>query len=1063
MVVGAAPSSMVRRRLILVASAAFLLRAPSVFAQAACPAPTNVIACENTQPGNPSSEWDISGAGDPTLQGFATSISVDKGNTVHFKVDTTAATFAIDVYRLGYYGGLGARKVAAIPSVPGRQQPACTTDAETGLVDCGNWIESASWTVPAQGVSGVYIARLSRADTGGASHIAFVVRDDERSADLLFQTSDTTWQAYNAYGGNSLYVGGPGTNPARAYKVSYNRPITTRDTSPGDWLFNAEYPMIRWLEANGYDVSYAAAADIDRDGAVDLPRHGVFMSVGHDEYWTAGQRTNVEAARASGVHLAFFSGDEIFWKARWEPALDGTPYRTLVCYKETHANTPIDPDDPPTWTGSWRDPRFSPPADGGRPETALTGQLFMVNCCSTGAAIQVPQAFANDPIWRHTRIASLAPGATATLTSGTLGYEWDEPVDNGWLPAGIRLLSSTTLAVDQLLTDYGSTVAPGTATHAMTLYRFGSGALVFGAGTIQFSWGLDWTHDGGGGPPDPALQQATVNLLSDMGVHPLSLQATLVEGPQSTITAPASNALAAMGGGITVSGVATSDTGQLVAVEISVDGGATWHTASGTSSWTYRWTPSVPGTFTIKSRATDDSAVVETPSRGVTVAISPAGCPCSIWDPAAGAGPLDDEAGMAELGVKFESDLDGAISALRFFKYPSNTGPHVGNLWTADGTLLASVPFGNESVSGWQEVALPSPVPIRAHVTYVASYHTSSGFPAVTEDGLSSAVDRVPLHAVADAASGGNGVFAYGATSAFPNQSWNASNYWVDVVFAPEAIIDTSAPVIVAATPAVDAVNVATTTNVTVTFNESIDPTTIGAVTLVDAASRVVPSVNSYDASALAITSAPLAALAAGANYTVTVAGGAAGVRDLAGNAMTSSVAWTFTTAPPAPTCPCSIWDPTGGAGPVDAEAGMAELGVKFQSDVDGQITALRFYKYPGNDGPHVGNLWTADGTLLASVPYGNETASGWQEVVLPLPIAISANTTYVASYHTDSGFPAVTLHGLAAPADRAPLHALSDAASGGNGVFVYGATSAFPTQSWNASNYWVDVVFVAR
>ena len=161
-------------------------------------------------------------------------------------------------------------------------------------------------------------------------------------SDLLFQTSDTTWQAYNSYGGNSLYTGIAGA--ARAYKVSYNRPFTTRDYAPEDWLFNAEYPMIRWLEANGYNVSYTTGVDTDRRGA-ELLEHKVFLSVGHDEYWSAAQRANVEAARDAGVHLAFFSGNEIFWKTRWETSIDGTgtPYRTLVCYKETHANAKIDP------------------------------------------------------------------------------------------------------------------------------------------------------------------------------------------------------------------------------------------------------------------------------------------------------------------------------------------------------------------------------------------------------------------------------------------------------------------------------------------------------------------------------------------------------------------------------------------------------------------------------------------------------------------------------------------------------------------------------------------------
>jgi hypothetical protein len=115
----------------------------------------------------------------------------------------------------------------------------------------------------------------------------------------------------------------------------------------------------------------------------------------------------------------------------------------LVTYKETHANAVIDPQDPPTWTGTWRDPRFSPPADGGRPENSLTGQLFMVNDGDT-TAISVPSANGKMRFWRNTTVATLAVGATATMPNGTLGYEWDADVDNGYRPAGLIELSSTT-------------------------------------------------------------------------------------------------------------------------------------------------------------------------------------------------------------------------------------------------------------------------------------------------------------------------------------------------------------------------------------------------------------------------------------------------------------------------------------------------------------------------------------------------------------------------------------------------------------------------------------------
>jgi hypothetical protein len=284
------------------------------------------VACENTLTGHPASEWDVVGAGDANIQGYAADISYDQGQTVSFKVDTDATDYRLDIYRMGYYGGMGARRVATVqPSAALPQdQPPCLSEPSTGLIDCGNWAVSATWAIPSNATSGIYFAKLVREDaTPGVSHIVFIVRDDDGGSHLLFQTSDTTWQAYNSYGGNSLYRGQPA---GRAFKVSYNRPFNTRanisDLGQRSWLFNAEYPMVRWLEANGYNVSYFTGMDTDRRGA-ELLEHRAFLSVGHDEYWSAGQRSNVEAARAAGVNLAFFSGNEIFWKTRWEPSIDG--------------------------------------------------------------------------------------------------------------------------------------------------------------------------------------------------------------------------------------------------------------------------------------------------------------------------------------------------------------------------------------------------------------------------------------------------------------------------------------------------------------------------------------------------------------------------------------------------------------------------------------------------------------------------------------------------------------------------------------------------------------------
>jgi hypothetical protein len=767
------------------------------------PPAANAIACENSKNGTSPSQWDISGAGDPNIQGFATEISVNRGETVRFKIDTNSSDYRLDIYRLGYYGGLGARLITTVqPSATLPQaQPPCLTESSTGLIDCGDWAESASWTAPANATSGIYIAKLVREDgVSGESHIVFIVRDDSGASDLLFQTSDTTWQAYNSYGGNSLYVGSPA---GRAYKVSYNRPFNLRGISPfgATWLFGPTYPMARWIEANGYDVSYISGVDTDRRGA-EILEHRVFLSVGHDEYWSGAQRTNVETAREAGVHLAFFSGNTMFWKTRWENSIDGseTPYRTLVCYKETHANAKIDPL-PNVWTGTWRDPRFSPPANGGRPENAVMGTIFTVNAPHEDD-MKVSEATGKFRFWRNTTVATQTPGQTATVGAGTVGYEWDEDLNNGFRPSGLIRLSSNTLNIgNEYLQDYGSTYGPGTATHSLTLYRHSSGALVFSAATIRWSWGLDDHHDlimaSSNPPPDIRIRQATVNLLADMGVQPATLQPGLVAtgpstdtlSPASTITAPAAGETVAKGTTVNITGTAT-DTGGLVAgVNVSVDDGLSWDRAEGTTSWNYSWTPATLGQVTIRSRAVDDSGNQLDPSAGITVTViqpPPPTCPCSIWGSGGTpANTLTNDGDAVELGLRFRSEINGYISGVRFYKGgAANGGTHVGHLWTSGGTLLGSVTFSDETASGWQQALFQTPIPITANTTYVVSYFAPLGHYAVTTGQFASfGIDAPPLHVLRDSVNGHNGVYLYTSTGGFPTQTINSTNYWVDVIF----------------------------------------------------------------------------------------------------------------------------------------------------------------------------------------------------------------------------------------------------------------------------------------
>jgi hypothetical protein len=1043
-----------RSLLVLVLVAAGLLVPSAAAAADPCAPLVNPVACENSKPGTPATTWDVSGSGSAAIQGFATDMSVNVGGTQRFKVKTTAASYRLDIYRMGYYGGAGARLITTVNPVGRQTQPDCLTAPTTGLVDCGNWAVSASWTVPATAVSGIYFARLVRTDgTSGASHVVFVVRDDASRSDLVFQTSDTTWQAYNQYGGNSLYVGSPA---GRAYKVSYNRPVTTRGTGSEDAVFNAEYPMVRWMEANGYDVSYISGVDTDARGSL-LTNHKAFLSVGHDEYWSGRQRANVEAARDAGVHLAFFSGNEVFWKTRWESSIDGsgTPYRTLVTYKETHANAKIDPT--AEWTGSWRDPRFSPPADGNRPENGLTGTIFKVNAGTVN--LRVPAADGKMRLWRGTTVATQAAGATATLGTGTVGYEWDEDADNGFRPRGLIKLSTTTASGLDVLQDYGSTYATGSATHNLTLYRAPSGALVFGAGTVQWSWGLDSVHDRGSGAASTPMRQATVNLFADMGAQPGTLQSGLTAatastdttGPSAVITSPAAGASVQAGSPVTIAGTATDTGGGVVGgVEVSTDNGATWHPATGRASWTYTWNPKVSGPATIRVRAADDSANVG-PDATAGVTVGARSCPCSIWGsgvtPAGGADP--DTTGT-ELGTKFRADVAGRVTAIRFYKHSPNTGTHVGHLWTAAGTLLATVTFTGETASGWQQANFSTPVSLSAGTTYVVSYYAPNGrYAADTNYFLMQGYDNEPLHALRDGADGMNGVYRFG--TGFPTQAWESANYWVDVVFSPGGgAPDTTAPTVVTRTPAAGATGVARTTAVSATFSE---PVSGAAITVAGVAGSTA-----YNAATSTVTFTPSAQLAASTQYTVTVSG----AQDAAGNAL-ASTSWSFTTAASTPPgCPCSIWAATATPGtPADPDTDPIEVGTKFRSDVGGQVTGVRFYKGSGNTGAHVGHLWSATGTNLGTVTFTGESASGWQTATFATPVTISANTTYVVSYYapagrysTDAGYFATS------GVDNGSLHALRDGVDGVNGVYRYGSGGGFPSASWQSSNYWVDVLF---
>nr|WP_249784398.1 DUF4082 domain-containing protein [Bradyrhizobium sp. IC3195] len=1019
--------------------------------------PTNPIVLENQKPGTPKSVWQIQPGENSTLtEGFTTAISTNVGGTVQFKINnlTGNPNYRVDVYRLGYYGGDGARLVTSMQhqAATAVVQPDPLRDPSTGLVDAGNWSVTDSWSVPTDAVSGVYIASVVNGTE--IFQIPFIIRNDASHSDIVLQTSDQDWQAYNGWGGANLYFGnGPGVSGS-AYAVSYNRPLITRDgegtfAEGGDSPFTAEFAAIQWIEQNGYDVSYISGIDAATNGSL-LLNHKVFMDAGHDEYWTEAQRANVQAAAHAGVNLAFLTGNEIYWKTRLAPSIDGSgsANRTLISYKDTHANALIDPTGQAT--GNYSDPRFGPPL----PSNELTGTLFAVNAFRYDT-ITIPYPMTQLRFWRDTAVAQTSPGQTASLVPGLLGVEWDTAPDNGFRPAGLMSVSSTTLQVNgQLLLDYGNTFANGTATHNLVLHRDPvSGALIFSAGSINWSWALASDHDGPATPVDPNVQQAMVNLFADMGVQPATLQANLMAAIRSTDTTAPTSSIANLsaasvveGQSITVTGAATDAGGRIAGVEISTDGGTSWHPANSNVgaanvTWSYTFVTGAQGTYRLKTRAVDDSLNLETPGAGTTYTVTPSSN-LTLFSPTDTPAVIStSDSSAVEVGVKFIPAVSGKITGIRFYKASDNTGTHIGDLWTSNGTLLASATFSNETTSGWQQVDFATPVNVQAGVTYVASYHTNTGHYSSTDyyfidyDGLTKGALNAPGNSL-------NGVYAYGSSPVFPsNASYiKAANYWVDVVFndsgstSPQANADSGFTV-----SQNGVLNIAAST---LLANDTNPSGLAFSITSVSNASNGSVSYNSQNQT---VTFTPTNGYAGAASftYTITDTSGQSGSGQVSLKVNYPVSAQSLFGTNDAPSVPNS-----GDTSPV-------EVGVKFTASVNGTVTGLRFYKGSLNTGPHIADLWSSTGTLLATATFTNETASGWQQVNFSTPVAITAGTTYVASYHTNGNYSG-TQNYFATSLTNGQL----TAPAGSNGVYAYGSGSAFPTNSFKSSNYWVDVVF---
>ena len=330
----------------LAVASAFLIFAAVLSAQ------SKVIVEENAKPGT--TDWILTkvirGEDEPyskgwhrrkLVEGFVSHTSLSAGDSLKVFVSTEPADrFRLDIFRMGYYGGKGGRLMRSIGPLQGSVQPT-PVDGERNLIEC-KWKEAATIRIPNDWVSGVYLGKLSTLKTDGEAYIVFVVRDN-RKADLLFQASDMTWLSYNRWPNwRSLYdlngePWGAGGSTV-GYDVSFDKPYALYwnllptgfeplTNGSGEFLLT-EFSLAFWLEKEGYDVTYISNVDTHADGP-GLLRGRVFLSVGHDEYWTQQMFDNVTKARDAGVNLAFLSGNSISGVVELLPSTDGRPNRVM--------------------------------------------------------------------------------------------------------------------------------------------------------------------------------------------------------------------------------------------------------------------------------------------------------------------------------------------------------------------------------------------------------------------------------------------------------------------------------------------------------------------------------------------------------------------------------------------------------------------------------------------------------------------------------------------------------------------------------------------------------------
>jgi hypothetical protein len=441
------------------------------------------VTAENAKPGTPN--WALSNrARQHQIEGYADRVSIDVSGTVHLLVSTTAPSFKVEAYRMGYYGGAGGRLVWSSPDEPGSAQPGFTLSPGTNMVETA-WKPSVTVKADATWPPGQYLFKLV-ASSGFESYVPLTIRDDASHAAYLIDSDVTTWQAYNLYGGRDLYQG-PGGFSGRSRIVSFDRPYALGDGS-GDFLGN-EFHVVSLVESLGLDVAYSTNVDI-HEHPEQVLNHKAFISLGHDEYYSLAMRNGLQTARDRGVNLMFLGANAIYRHIRFEPSPLG-PDRHQVDYKDAKEDPLNGKDNADTTPAAWRYPPNS------NPESVIIGNYYQCNPVVADMVVTEPSSW----IFAGT-------GVTAGQhLSGVVGTEYDHYDPKAPGPRNVDVAARSPL------------MCQGHADYAdMTYYSAPSGAGVFASGTLLWIPKLDPSC----AMPCPGrvVTRVTENLLAAFGGGP---------------------------------------------------------------------------------------------------------------------------------------------------------------------------------------------------------------------------------------------------------------------------------------------------------------------------------------------------------------------------------------------------------------------------------------------------------------------------------------------------------------------------------------------------------------